>query len=829
MHPDSGQFDDFGGERDGDPIAPGCRLHRLEVYNWGTFHDAVWIFEVDGRNALLTGDIGSGKSTLVDAITTLLLPANRIQYNKAAGASTRERDLRSYVLGHYKSERNEETGGTRPVGLRGPGQYSVLLAVFGNGAGTSSATVAQVFRAREDGGQPERFFVVADTDLSIKKHFNTEAGDSLRELRGRLRDQGAEIFDHFPEYGRAFRRRLDIESEQALDLFHQTVSMKAVDNLNDFVRSHMLEPFDLSVRVQSLITHFDDLTKAHDAVVRARHQLDLLNPLVERLDEHDQLAKSVDNLDLQRDALRFFFAERRRALLDAELANLDGEKTRLGAEITNADAVLDALRKQEQQLALDIARSGGDRLTSIEADLDRLRREIPARRASFDRHNELLRNIGLDEVTDRESFNARIVGIAELGDRLNAELVDLDNRVVELRTQRGRLEEEAATVNLELHSLQSRESNMPARSLSVREELCRDLSLDPDDLPFVGELLQVRPDASVWEGAAERVLRTFALSLLVPNEHYALVADWINRRYLGTRLVYFRVPARLGTHAARPDRPSTLPLLVDMIEVRGDSAFAPWLSDELNQRADHVCVDSVDQFQRFDNAITQQGQVKVRDRHEKDDRNLINDRRTFVLGWTNERKIEALIADASRIQDEIAEVDRELATPQGRRVEVNRHLSDLRALRERIRWDDLDWVSLDDRVTQLDAEAERIRSSSDVLRSLATELEAAGEQRKVSEAARGELVDARGRLRNQHDAATEQLAAVERLLADAGALARAREVYDDVEGARFPQIVGVRLTRPPSRWSMSRTRRAMPSPRPAPDSPIVRLEVPSGL
>ena len=109
---------------------PGCRLQRLEVYNWGTFDGSVWTFEVEGANALLTGDIGSGKSTLVDAVTTLLLPAHRISYNKAAGAETRERDLRSYVLGHYKSEHNEETGGTRPVGLRGPENYSVLLAVF---------------------------------------------------------------------------------------------------------------------------------------------------------------------------------------------------------------------------------------------------------------------------------------------------------------------------------------------------------------------------------------------------------------------------------------------------------------------------------------------------------------------------------------------------------------------------------------------------------------------------------------------------------------------------------------------------------------------------
>ena len=97
----------------------GFRLARLELYNWGTFGGRVWSLGLDGENALLTGDIGSGKSTIVDAVTTLLLPAQRISYNKAAGADTRERSLRSYVLGYYKTERNEVTGATRPVALRG--------------------------------------------------------------------------------------------------------------------------------------------------------------------------------------------------------------------------------------------------------------------------------------------------------------------------------------------------------------------------------------------------------------------------------------------------------------------------------------------------------------------------------------------------------------------------------------------------------------------------------------------------------------------------------------------------------------------------------------
>ena len=135
----------------------GFRLQRLEVLDWGTFDKRVWSLALDGRNGLLTGDIGSGKSTLVDAVTTLLVPAQRIAYNKAAGADARERSLRSYVLGHYKSERNESSGNAKPVALRDASSYSVILGVFHNAGFDQTVTLAQVFWLKDTVGQPERF------------------------------------------------------------------------------------------------------------------------------------------------------------------------------------------------------------------------------------------------------------------------------------------------------------------------------------------------------------------------------------------------------------------------------------------------------------------------------------------------------------------------------------------------------------------------------------------------------------------------------------------------------------------------------------------------
>jgi uncharacterized protein YPO0396 len=208
------------------PLA-GFRLTRLEVRNWGTFDDLVWTLVAGGRNTLVTGDIGSGKSTIVDAITTLLLPANRISYNKAAGADARERSLRSYVLGYYTSVKNEATGTTRPIALRNATKFSVVLGVFRSEELASTVTLAQVFWMKngEVGGQPDRFYVTAGVPLSIETDF-LDFGQDMSRLRKRLKaTSGVEVRDGFPEYGRDFRRLLGIESEQAMELFHQTVSM----------------------------------------------------------------------------------------------------------------------------------------------------------------------------------------------------------------------------------------------------------------------------------------------------------------------------------------------------------------------------------------------------------------------------------------------------------------------------------------------------------------------------------------------------------------------------------------------------------------------------
>jgi uncharacterized protein YPO0396 len=695
----------------------GYRLHRIEVFNWGTFDRHVWTLHPDGKTSLLTGDIGSGKSTLVDAITTLLLPAHRIAYNKAAGADAKERSLRSYVEGHYKSERNESTGASRPVGLRDHTSYSVILGVFENEGYDERVTIAQVFHQKDRVGQPDRFFVTASDALAIENDF-TDFGSDLKALRQRLRARGADIDNGFPDYHRRVRRLLGIRSEQAMELFHQTVSMKSVGNLNDFVRDHMLEPVDAQSRVSAIVDHFENLVKSHEAVRTATDQLAVLTPLVAAADRYDEATARHAALVDQRSAIAPYIAERVRDLLEHEVTTLEAEIAALDARKSDVARQREALVPARDRLKLERAGVGGDRLKELDAEIHRAEDARAARAERRRRYDALLASANLPAAEHERDFFARAeeAGLrrARLGDQrrdLSARREPLFEERTDARRARTSAEAEIARLGASRHSL-------PADLDRVRTALCDALGLDDDDLPFAGELLEVTDDFAAWRGAAERVLRGFALTLLVPQGHYARVSAWVNDNRLNARLVYLRVAERRVRTTPTAHHG---PRLLDALRVE-PGPFADYLLAELAQRADHVLAESVDQLRREDRAVTREGLVRDRDRHEKDDRRSVTDPRSWVLGRGNEQKIEALRAELDAHTARLRDLERDLDELDAQAGALSADAETLAALAEYGSWTEVDAEAAAATLAALRAERDRLVGGSSQLAAIDAQL-----------------------------------------------------------------------------------------------------------
>jgi uncharacterized protein YPO0396 len=713
----------------GEDRGAGYRLQYAEVYNWGTFDDYAWRFSPGTDTSLLTGDIGSGKSTIVDALTTLLVPSHKVAYNKAAGADAKERTLRSYVEGHYKSERNESTGKSRPKGLReNKRTYSVILGVFRNHGHDETVTLAQVFQQRESTGQPYRFFVTATKELSIATDF-ADFGSDLRELRKRLRAAGTEIFDEFPKYATSLRRLLGIRSEQALELFHQTVSMKSVGNLNDFVRDHMLEPSDSTDRVRDIIGHFDDLTKAHDAVKRSREQLEALQPVADTAAKYDAALTERDGLELERSAVRLFIAELRSGLLTDEIARFEADGTALLAQLETAESEQRRLGHERDSLIEERAKAGGDRIGALERLAAEARAQAETRRQARTLFDAAVAGAELEPVAGSEAFTALFALISAERPRLTTEKRELDAATVDAIGRERECRRKCDGITEEIASLEQRTDNLPQEQVVVRAELCAALGLTPEDLPYAGELLDVYEEYAEWRGAAERVLRGFALSLLVPQPHYDAVARWVNGRRLtvggrGAKLVYERVPQ----HRVRL-QPTTQEglLLADCIEVR-EGPFADYLRNELTKRADFHCAATLDEFRSQRRAVTREGQVRSGDRHEKDDRHRIDDPKRWVLGWVNERKIAAMRTELAELERERQQATAEAARLGEQREELQHRLDAFLRVEGFRSWIDLDADEAESRAKDHDAERVRLQAGSSRLEEITRALERNAEE-----------------------------------------------------------------------------------------------------
>ncbi|MCQ4322160.1 ATP-binding protein [Stutzerimonas stutzeri] len=757
----------------------GFRLHGFEVYNWGTFHERVWRFPLAGENALLTGDIGSGKSTLVDAVTTLLVPAQKIAYNKAAGAEAKERSLRSYVLGFYKSERGDAGLNAKPVALRDHNSYSVILGHFYNEGFDQHVTLAQVFYITDTRGQPERFYVVADRPLSITEHF-ASFGSDLNALRKRLRAlPHVELETTFAQYGAAFRRRLGIADEQALELFSQTVSMKSVGNLTDFVREHMLEQFAVEERIQALIRHFDDLNRAHEAVLKAKRQIQLLQPLVDNCERHAQERAEAGALVACRDALVPWFAGLKAELLDKRLDNLAQELARHREHVRALQDRQQQGQARRDELNRAIAQNGGDRLAMIDTECARLEGERQRRQRNAEQYDGLAAKLDLPLATEAGPFLANRQALPGMQEQCRAQRDMAQNGQTEHAVALHELRRQHEHLESELASLRGRRSNLPARILDIRLRLCKALQIEESELPFVGELLQVREQERDWEGVAERLLRNFGLSLLVPDALYAPVAQWVERTHLGERLVYFRVRER------RPQAPPSLQAdsLVRKLQIKPDTSFYNWLEGELARRFDYACCASLEQFRREERAVTRAGQVKAgQERHEKDDRRRLGDRTQYVLGWSNEQKIAALEKQAGDLQQRIGELAAELAELQKQQRALDDRLNLIAQLSVFDHFEELDWKPLHAQIHALEQERRTLEAESDKLRTLQQQLRALEtELRRL----RDELDD-----KHREQARTEQKQEDAQALRDAARTQHGAATQE--QQARFEQLAQLR-------------------------------------
>ena len=729
------------------------RLCRLQVVNWGTINRYIDL-PVPRSGLLVTGESGSGKSSLLDAMAALLVRPSKLTLNAAAqdgGVGDRSRSLLTYVRGAHKREADAESGEIATAYMRPGAAWSGICLAYDDGRGriTSLVRLLHVAASGVAAKDVKSLYVLAEESVDLLA-LATYADKGLDMRRLKADQPNWLITGEYSAFAARMQSRFGLESEQAQLLLHKTQSAKNLTSLDVLLREFMLDPpqtFDLA---DQAVEQFEQLSAAHHTVVDARQQVEALSKLDSLSGRRAELLNRTQELDDEIDHLEAFRLIRMAAEANAKAEQLTSRVAGLEAEVRRAEDTL-ALRQTEQRSAARVVDGlGGAELALLQqqqADAARRVEQAGIKRAQYAQQAQIVGLALPDQRDDMPGF-ARAV-TAKLAQTEETE-ADRAGRY-ELADQAAQAIRAREGVEQKLRTLETQRSPQDERLLAVRRQLADIAQCDPSRLSFAGELISVRPTEVAWTGAIERVLRPLAQTLLVPNDLYPLVSDFVDRTHLGTRLTYLRVPKDSSPIEALNDNLS----LISKIEVISGE-FSSFLNRQLSRRFDYACVESAAQLRGVDRGVTRQGQVKHSSvRHEKDDRWRIDDPSHWLLGSSIDSRRRALRERLRECQD--AEATAKLVRDEREAANKTRQDAQLALnLLHQVEWEMIDEAGPLTETNRLAAQIAQLRGGNQDLAQAQAQLDRA--QLAVTEAddAAKRLRDQRSRTQVELDSATAQ-------------------------------------------------------------------------
>lgn len=697
------------------------RMRRLQMLNWGTFsqlHD----MPIAERGFLITGPSGAGKSTLLDGIAALLVPPKWHDFNAAAREGDRsrknDRSLLSYLRGAYAEQKDSESGEYAVRYLREGTTRSALSLTYRNALGRA-VTLVQFLYVKGTTNNPQdvkRLYMIFEREFDLKELDGFDI--DVRKIKHAF-DGKAHINDEFRPYAERFRRLLGIEHEMALRLLQKTQSAKNLGDLNLFLREFMLDPPDTFDVADRLVKEFAELDQAHQSVITARRQIEVLQPARELFEERSQINDQSLGLQRLQQDLDAFTEQLRGELLGQKAAELKLKLQQVQAVIEQKNSHLQTEKEQVSILEQRHADMGGNLIERLKNERSQSEQMKSDKLTRLGHAQQACSALHWDTPSSAENFVEITAQARELLSDWQSRGEVMQQKLFQARSQKQLLETNLADCQRELDSLKRQPSNIPSQMLRLRKQICIALGIHEESLPFVGELIEVIPEESAWRGAIERVLHGFALSVLVEDRHYNALTNYVNSTNLGTRLVYFRTTA--GSH--RTEKVAQLNSLVSKLTLKGH-ACSPWLNAELIDRFNFDCVSSPQALRASERpAVTMEGLIKSsKVRHEKDDRRDINDKRFWVLGFDNRAKLAIFEEEEQQLKSSLSDVEAEIKTIDSENKTLGANALRWQTLAN-LEWHDVDAASVIERIRELDEQIRQLESNNSTLQDLGQQLD----------------------------------------------------------------------------------------------------------
>ena len=710
--------------------AAGYRLSYMEVYNWGTFNKRIYRIAPEGNNSLLTGANASGKSTLIDALLTLLVPAKKDRFYNLSSGNERKGDRTevTYVLGNYGNIQAEGESASKTQQLRDKRTYSVILASFAN----NHEQVVTLFQVRWFvNGELKCSYGVSSKPLTIKddfSEFNGSKGDWKKSLEKQYNTnvpkKQIEFYDTIKDYKDRIISSFGLRSDKALTLFNQIVGVKVLNDLDEFIRNNMLEQRDAESEYIRLSESFATLMEAKTTIEKVKEQIAQLEPIDERAKKLEAIGEALEDLKNTRELAVYWFAKKNVELADAKIAEMKEVLARLKEELAELEEEKERLKQRERDLSLSIENDNvGRQIKDLENEIRRLSSTKQTRLTKCHSYNQKVVEVGLVTDPTAETFiENRETARIEKGKCQTL----LDEKSEELRLAKNKddkfnedIEENIAI----LKTLQKNKNNISGRESAIREEILTAIGATANEIPFVGELVRVKDEEKDWENSIEKILHNFGLRLIVPEKYYKAVSEYVNSHDLRGRIVYHRY---VGASSLRSFQTPPANCLQNKLELNKKSPYSSWVEDAIYDHYNYACVADMEEFYRYkEKAVTREGLIKsVHSKHEKDDRPHTNTRENYVLGWDNKEKIAAIRATVKELQEQQKKNKEDIRRIEAELKAIDKHRLCFHDIFENYtKFEEINWEETARTIQEKEEKKKKLEATNDKVKELQRQLD----------------------------------------------------------------------------------------------------------
>ena len=709
----------------------GFRLQYMEVYNWGTFNERVFRISPQGNNSLLTGANASGKSTYIDALLTLMVPLQRDRfYNQSSGVEKKgARTEETYVLGHYGNIQREGELSTSTQALRDKHTYSVILASFSD----SDQRHVTLFQVRWfSNGELKKQLGIAHVPLTIEQDFsNFDAKGNWKKLLEKNYNANSlkrkiEFQDGPGDYAERMASLFGMRSVKALSLFNQIVGVKVLEDLDEFIRTNMLEELQAEEEFKQLKESFTSLTEAKTNIEKAREQINQLQPIHDIAQKLEDIRSNLKKRDRTKSTARYWFARKSIETGEKEAGKCEGQIELLKYEIESLNDLKTERRTEELDLTHKIKSDEvGNQMNDLSRDISRLEKIRDSKKQKLDAYDKIAKAIELKTGPGEITFLENREKAGELKQESNRRIEEENDTTYKLKSERDTIMEKLKVTGMTIETLQKNKNNIAGREADIRDELLGILGAQKEEIPFIGELIRVKENEKEWESAIEKVLHNFALRLVVPAKYYSKVNQYVNNNDLRGRVRYDKYEDqddlknfRTSTHSDKS--------LSGKLEIKPGTQYRKWIEEQLRNQFNFDCVDNLSEFDLYSEmALTKSGLIKFKKgRHEKDDRPHISRKENHVLDWDNREKIAALKKEYHDLQNQLTATEKEITASGNKLVSLEVFKEKCHELFSKFeKYEDLDWQTYATQVQEKARLKDELEKTSDKVKQLQRQLD----------------------------------------------------------------------------------------------------------